>query len=262
MSMNKYSTLIVEKKKGVGIITLNRPDALNTLDTTTLSELSRAIDDLEGDADIKVVIMSGAGRAFVAGADIKEMKDMTPLDAKKFSTRGHDLFRKIENSRLPFIAAVNGHALGGGCELMMACDICIAAKKAKIGQPEINLGVLPGFGGTQRLPRLVGIGRAKELLYTGKIIEAEEAYAMGLVNQVIDEEKLMDEAQKLANVIASKSSLIIQWIKSVVNDGINSDLEKACSLEKTIFALCFATHDQKEGMTAFLEKRPARFRDK
>ena len=261
MSMNKYATIIVEKKEGVGIITLNRPDSLNTLNTATLSELSTSIDDLEEDSDIKVVILSGAGRAFVAGADIKEMKDMTPLEAKEFSTRGHDLLKKIEESRLPFIAAVNGHALGGGCEIMMACDIRIAAKKAKIGQPEINLGVLPGFGGTQRLPRLVGTGRAKELLYTGKIIEAEEAHAMGLVNQVVEGEKVMDEAQKLAIMIAGKSSLIIHWIKSVVNDGINIDLEKACSLEKTLFSLCFSTHDQKEGMTAFLEKRPARFTD-
>ncbi len=261
MSMNKYSTIIVEKKEGVGIITLNRPDALNALNTVTLSELSTSIDELEEDSDIKVVIISGSGKAFVAGADIKEMKDMTPLEAKKFSTRGHDLLKKIENSRLPFIAAVNGHALGGGCELMMACDIRIAAKKSKIGQPEINLGVLPGFGGTQRLPRLVGTGRAKELIYTGKIIEAEEAHAMGLVNQVVDMEKLMDEVLKLAHMIASKSALIIHWIKSVVNTGINMDLEKACSLEKTIFSLCFSTHDQKEGMTAFLEKRPARFTD-
>ena len=146
MSMNKYATIIVEKKEGVGIITVNRPDSLNTLNTATLSELSTSIDEFEEDSDIKVVILSGAGRAFVAGADIKEMKDMTPLEAKEFSTRGHDLLKKIEESRLPFIAAVNGHALGGGCELMMACDIRIAAKKAKIGQPEINLGVLPGLG--------------------------------------------------------------------------------------------------------------------
>jgi len=261
MSINKYSTIIVEKKEGVGIITLNRPDALNALNTATLSDLSTSINELEEDKDIKVVILLGAGKAFVAGADIKEMKAMTPLEAKKFSTRGHDLLKKIEKSRLPFIAAVNGHALGGGCELMMACDIRIAAKKSKIGQPEINLGVLPGFGGTQRLPRLVGTGRAKELLYTGKIIEAEEAHAMGLVNQVVDREKLMDEAQQMALMIASKSSLIIQWIKSVVNTGMNIDLENACQLEKTIFSLCFASHDQKEGMTAFLEKRPARFKD-
>ena len=213
MSMNKYSTIIVEKNEGVGIITMNRPDALNTLNTATLSELSTSINELEKDRNIKVVILRGTGKAFVAGADIKEMKDMTPLEAKKFSARGHDLLKKIENSRLPFIAAVNGHALGGGCELMMACDIRIAAKKSKIGQPEINLGVLPGFGGTQRLPRLVGTGRAKELLYTGKIIEAEEAHAMGLVNQVVDREQLMDEAQKMALMIASKSSLIIHWIK-------------------------------------------------
>jgi enoyl-CoA hydratase len=259
--MTKYSTIILEKTEGVGIITLNRPDALNALNTATLVELSSAIEELENDTGIKVVLLTGAGKAFVAGADIKEMKDMTPLSAQKFSTQGHDVLKKIEDSRLPFIAAVNGHALGGGCELMLACDIRIAAKNAKIGQPEINLGVLPGFGGTQRLPRLIGRGLAKELLYTGKIITAEEAHSMGLVNTVVEEEKLMDETRKLAKVIASKSSLITHWIKSVVNDGINMDIEKACSLEKTFFSLCFATHDQKEGMTAFLEKRPARFTD-
>ncbi len=261
MSMNKYATLILEKKERVGIITLNRPDALNTLNAATLSELSTAIDELEKDAEIKVALLTGTGKAFVAGADIKEMKDMTPVQAKKFSAQGHDLLKKIEDSRLPLIAAVNGHALGGGCELMLACDIRIASKNAKMGQPEINLGVIPGFGGTQRLPRLVGIGQAKELLYTGKIIGAEEAQAMGLVNKVVDGEKLMDETLKLANTIASKSSLIIHWMKSVINDGINIDIEKACSLEKTMFSLCFATHDQKEGMKAFLEKGTARFKD-
>ena len=261
MSTNKYSSILVEKKEGVGILTLNRPDALNALNTATLSELSHAIDELENDTDIKVVILTGAGKAFVAGADIKEMKDMTALEAKEFSARGHEVLGKIEKSRLPFIAAINGHALGGGCELMLACDIRIAAKNAKMGQPEINLGVLPGFGGTQRLPRLVGPGWAKELLYTGKIINADEAYTMGLINRVVEGDELINETMQLATVITHKSSLIIEWIKSVVNEGINMDIDKACSLEKTIFSLCFATHDQKEGMKAFLEKRQPHFKD-
>jgi len=259
MNMTKYSTLTVEKKEQVCIITINRPDALNALNTATLTELTGAIDDLEKDLSIRVAILTGAGRAFVAGADIKEMAGMAPLEAKAFSTMGHDLLRKMEKSRLPFIAAVNGHALGGGCELMMACDFAIAAHQAKIGQPEINLGVIPGFGGTQRLPRLVGPARAKELLFTGKIIDAAEAYTLGLVNRVTEGSQLLEETLKIASVIASKSPLTISWLKQVINEGMMIDLETACSMEKTIFSLCFSTHDQKEGMAAFLEKRPPVF---
>jgi enoyl-CoA hydratase len=260
MNTAKYSTLTVEKKEQVCILTINRPDALNALNTVTLTELTEAIDDLEKDLSITVVILTGAGRAFVAGADIKEMTEMTPLEAKEFSAKGHTLARKMEKSRLPFIAAVNGHALGGGCELMMACDFAIAAKQAKIGQPEINLGVIPGFGGTQRLPRLVGPARAKELLYTGKIIDAAEAHTLGLVNRVTEDSQLLTEALKIASVIASKSPLTISWLKQMVTEGMMIDLETACSLEKTVFSLCFSTHDQKEGMKAFLEKRPPGFK--
>ena len=259
MTTAKYSTLMIEKKEHVCILTINRPDALNALNSTTLTELTEAIDDLERDMSIRVVILTGAGRAFVAGADIKEMTEMTPVEAKEFSAKGHDLLQKIEKSRLPFLAAVNGHALGGGCELMMACDFAIAAHQAKIGQPEINLGVIPGFGGTQRLPRLVGPARAKELLYTGKIIDAVEAQTLGLVNRVTEGSQLLEETLKIAFVIASKSPLTISWLKQTVNEGMMIDLETACSLEKTIFSLCFSTHDQKEGMKAFLEKRPPVF---
>ncbi len=260
MNMNK--NILLEKDDGIGIIKINRPDVLNALNMETLDEISISIDDLEKDESIKVAIITGVGRAFIAGADIKEMKEMNPLEAREFSERGHSLLKKIENSRLPFIAAVNGHALGGGCELLMACDLCIASNNAKIGQPEINLGIHPGFGGTQRLPRIVGKMKAKELLFLGNIIDADEAYRIGLVNKVVESEKLMDEVKKLAMTITKKSSIPIKFIKSLVNEGSNVDLSTACSLEKSYFSTSFSTEDQKEGMEAFLEKRKPAFKGK
>ena len=186
-----YRNIIVDKKESIGKIKMNRPDALNALNKETLEELSKAIDELEADKNIKVAILTGEGKAFIAGADIKQMKEMSPSEAKKFAQTGHALLMKIEDSRLPFIAAVNGFALGGGCEVMMACDIIIAATGAKIGQPEINLGIHPGFGGTQRLPRFVGRIKAKELLLTGDIIYAEEAHKIRLVNMVVSDDKIL-----------------------------------------------------------------------
>ena len=257
-----YKNIVVEKKEGIGTITINRPNVLNALDNDTLIELSAAFDELEKDKEVKVVILTGADKAFIAGADIKQMKNMTPLQAKTFAETGHSLLRKIEESRLVVIAAVNGYALGGGCEVMMACDIAIAARNAKIGQPEINLGIHPGFGGTQRLPRLVGRMKAKELLLTGDNLTADEAYRIGLVNRVVDDEKLMEEVEKLAKKIASKSSVQTAFIKTLVNKGVDVDLQTACSLEVSYFATSFSTEDQKEGMTAFLEKRKPVFRGK
>ena len=257
-----YKNIIVEKKDGIGTIKVNRPEAMNALDTNTLKELSVAVDELEHDKNIKVSIITGVGKAFIAGADIRQMKDMTPLEAKSFAEMGHDLLMKIEKSRLPFIAAINGYALGGGCELMMACDIVIASEKAKIGQPEINLGIHPGFGGTQRLPRLVGKIKAEELLLTGSTIDAKEAHNIGLVNKVVDGDNLLDEVQKLAQNIAQKSSVQTAFIKSLVNKGINIDLQSACSLEISYFSSSFSTEDQKEGMNAFLEKRKPIFKGK
>lgn len=257
-----YKNIIVEKKDGIETITINRPNVLNALNIETIGELSKAVDELEEDKKMKVAVLTGKGKAFIAGADIKQMKDMSPLEAKEFAEIGHSLLMKIENSRLPFIAAVNGYALGGGCEVMMACDIVIASASAKIGQPEVNLGIHPGFGGTQRLPRLVGKAKAKELLLTGDTIGAEEALRIGLVNKVVDNDKLAEETEKLAQKIAAKSSVQTDFIKSLVNKGTDIDLPSACSLEISYFSSSFSTEDQKEGMTAFLEKRKPIFKGK
>jgi enoyl-CoA hydratase len=258
-----FKNLKIEKKDGIATIKINRPQVLNALNKDTISELTTAVEELDADKNVKVVILTGEGnKAFIAGADIKQMAEMTPLEGKKFAELGHNMLMKIENSRLPFIAAINGYALGGGCEVLMACDICIAAKSAKIGQPEINLGVHPGFGGTQRLPRLVGRMKAKELLFTGKNIDAEEAYKIGLVNKVVDDDKLMETAQKLAGQIAGKSTVQTAFIKSLVNKGTDIDINTACALEISYFSSSFSTKDQKEGMKAFLEKRKPEFKGK
>ena len=257
-----YKNIIVEKKDGVATIKINRPKVLNALNLETIIELSDAVKDLGEDEKIKVAILTGEGKAFIAGADISQMADMTPLEAKEFSDKGHCLLSRIEKSRLPFIAAVNGFALGGGCETLMACDIVIASKNAKLGQPEINLGISPGFGGTQRLPRLVGRMKAKELLLTGRNIGAEEALNIGLVNMIVDDEKLIETAQNIAGKIASKSSVQTNFIKALVNKGMDVDLRTANSLEVSYFSSSFSTHDQKEGMKAFLEKRKANFKGK
>jgi len=257
-----YANIIVEKKENIGIIKVNRPNNLNALNKDTILELTKAVEELEKDKNVKVAILTGEGKAFIAGADIKQMKDMTPSEAKKFAQMGHKLLMDIENSRLPFIAAVNGYALGGGCEVMMACDICIASASAKIGQPEINLGIHPGFGGTQRLPRLVGRMKAKELLLTGDNIDASEAYRIGLVNMVVPYEKIMEEAEKIASKIASKSTVQTDFIKSLVRKGMDMELADACSLEISYFSSSFSTEDQKEGMSAFLEKRKPNFKGK
>jgi len=258
-----YKNIIVEKKDGIGTIKINRPKVLNALNKDTILELIKAVAELDKDKNVKVVILTGEGdKAFIAGADISQMKDMSPLEAKEFAEMGHNLLMNIESSRLPFIAAINGFALGGGCEVLMACDICIAGSSAKIGQPEINLGIHPGFGGTQRLPRLVGRMKAKELLLTGRNIDAEEACRIGLVNMVVEDDKLTETVEKMAGKIASKSTVQTDFIKSLVNKGADIDLHSACALEISYFASSFSTEDQKEGMTAFLEKRKPTFKGK
>ena len=257
-----FTNIIMEKKNQVGYITINRPQVLNALNIDTLRELSSAVDELEKDTDIKVAVITGKDKAFVAGADIKQMKDMSTLEAKKFGELGHGLMNRIEGSRLPFIAAVNGFALGGGCELMMACDIVLASANAKIGQPEINLGIHPGFGGTQRLPRLVGSTKAKELLFTGDTIDATEALRIGLVNKVVEHEHLMEETEKLASKIAAKSPIQTTFIKELVNKGTQVDLPSGCAMEISYFSASFSTMDQKEGMSAFVEKRKPVFKGK
>jgi len=258
-----YKNILVGKNEGIATIIINRPKMLNALNTATIDDLSNAFSDLEKDRNIRVVILKGAGeKAFIAGADIKEMKDMNVLEAKKFSEAGHHMLSCIRQSRLPFIAMVNGYALGGGCEVLMSCDITIAGRNAKFGQPEINLGISPGFCGTQCLPRLVGRSKAKELLLTGRNLDAEEAFRIGIVNMVVDNDKLEEETLKLAKNIASKSSVQTAFIKALVNRGTDIDMHSACALEVSYFSSSFSTYDQKEGMAAFLEKRKPVFKGK
>jgi len=256
-----YKNIIVKEDGGVALITVNRPRVMNALNTETINELITAVKNLEKNKEVKVVILTGEGKAFIAGADINEMKDMTPVQAKAFSELGGELIGSIEKSRLPFIAAVNGYTLGGGCEVMMACDIAIASTTAVIGQPEINLGIPPGFGGTQRLPRLIGKMKAKEMLFTGEYLNASEAFSMGLVCGVVEPDQLMEKALALADKIKSKSNLQISFIKSLVNTGMETDIISACRLETALFSLSFSTKDQKEGMSAFLGKRKPVFKD-
>jgi len=258
-----YTNIKIEKKEGFATLKINRPQALNALNKDTLNDISKAIDELNKDKKIKAVILTGEGdKAFIAGADIKQMVNLTPVEAKEFSELGHGVLNKIESSRLIFIAAINGYALGGGCETLMACDIAIASKSAIIGQPEINLGISPGFGGTQRLPRLVGRMKAKELILTGQNLDADEACKIGLVNIVVDDEKLIKVSEKIASKVVSKSGIQTCFIKELINKGTDIDLNTALALEISYFSSSFSTYDQKEGMNAFIEKKKPIFKDK
>ncbi|MBP2645499.1 MAG: 3-hydroxybutyryl-CoA dehydratase [Firmicutes bacterium] len=261
--MSEYVNLLFSNENGIGTITINRPKVLNALNLDTLKELDSLLDKIAKDSSVKVVIITGSGeKAFVAGADIASMQPYTALEGRSFAKAGQAVFNKLENLPQPVIAAINGFALGGGCELVMACDIRIAAENAKFGQPEVSLGITPGFGGTQRLPRLIGKGRAKELLFTGDTIDAQEAYRLGLANKVISREELMETAKALAEKIMSRSPKAVELCKAAVNEGMDTDLETAVAYEAEVFGLCFATADQKEGMTAFIEKRKAAFSGK
>jgi enoyl-CoA hydratase len=252
--------LLYEKIDEIGIITMNRPKSLNALNAATLQELDTILSDIATDFSTKVVIIRGGGdKAFVAGADITEMQTLTALEARSFGKLGQKVFNKLENLPQPVIAAIQGFALGGGCELAMACDIRIASDKAKFGQPEVILGVTPGFAGTQRLSRLVGKGIAKELLFVGDQIDAIEAYRLGLVNRIVPAESLIDTAMAMAKKIVSRAPVAVQLCKAAVNEGMDMDLDSATAYEAEIFGLCFATEDQKEGMAAFVEKRKANF---
>ncbi|MBP2073355.1 short-chain-enoyl-CoA hydratase [Thermoanaerobacterium butyriciformans] len=254
------NNVVFNKDDGVAIITINRPKSLNALNYETLKELDSALDKAEDDKDVKVVIITGSGeKAFVAGADIAEMKNMTPLEAKKFSEYGQSVFRKIETLSKPVIAAVNGFALGGGCELSMACDIRIASKNAKFGQPEVGLGIIPGFSGTQRLPRIIGTSKAKELIFTGEMINSDEAYRIGLISKIVELSDLIEESKKLAKTIMSKSQIAISLAKEAINKGMETDIDTGNTIEAEKFSLCFTTEDQKEGMNAFSEKRTPKF---
>ena len=257
-----YTKLIIEKKEKVCIVYINNPQTLNALNSAVLEELDRAFSEIAADDGISAVILTGAGKAFVAGADISQMSTMNAAQGKAFGEYGAAVFRKIELLDKPVIAAVNGYALGGGCELAMCCDIRIASAKAKFGQPEVGLGITPGFSGTQRLPRIVGPGKAKELIYTAGIIDAAEACRIGLVNKVTEPEALMDEAMEMAAKIASKAPIAVKYSKQAINKGMQTDMDTAISIEAGLFGLCFSSEDQKEGMRAFLEKRAPDFKNK
>ena len=252
--------LLEQPEPGIHLLTLNRPKALNALNSVTLDELAHAIAQVAADESARVLLVTGAGdKAFVAGADIAEMQNFTPEQGEAFSARGSRAFAKLEALAIPVIALVNGYALGGGCELALACDWIIASERAAFGQPEVNLGVSAGFGGTQRLPRKIGSARAMELLVTGRQVKADEALAIGLVNQVVPAAEIMRKGLEIARLIASKGPLAVRYTKEAVMRGADMDLTEALALESSLFGRCCTTQDQKEGMRAFLEKRPAKF---
>lgn len=248
-----YLNLVIEGR--IGILTVTRPEALNALNSEVLRDLDAAVDAVEKNAEIDVVILTGDGRSFVAGADIGEMKDFGAVEGKGFGDEGNRVFMKLENMTKPVICAVNGFALGGGCELAMSCDIRLVSEKAKFGQPEVGLGITPGFGGTQRLPRIVGMGRAMELILTARTIGASEAKEIGLVNAVYPPEELMAKAMEMANAIAAQAQIAVRQSKRCIRKGMQTDIATAVAYEAEAFGLCFATEDQTEGMMAFLEKR-------
>lgn len=258
-----YRNLLFEKEGSIGLLTINRPQVLNALNREAMTEISQVVSKIATDPEVAVLIITGAGeKSFVAGADISEMRTLSALEGRAWSKFSQATFNAIENLPQPVIAAVNGYALGGGCELAMSCDIRIASDKAKFGQPEVLLGVVAAFAGTQRLPRLVGKGRAKELLFTGDQIDAAEACRIGLVNKVVPAGELLTAAKALAAKIISRGPVAVQLCKAAVNEGLDMDLESAQAYEAEVFGLCFATADQKEGMNAFVEKRPAKFTGK
>lgn len=259
----ELKNVILEKEGNLAIVTINRPKALNALNSETLADLDVVITDLENDNNIYCVILTGSGeKSFVAGADISEMKELNEYQGKDFGILGNRVFRRLENLEKPVIAAISGFALGGGCELAMSCDIRIASEKAKFGQPESGLGITPGFGGTQRLPRIVGMGKAKELIYTGAIVKADEALRIGLVNKVVNLESLMEEARSMANMIIANAPIAVKLCKDAINRGMQVDMDSAIKIEAEDFGKCFNTEDQVEGMSAFLERRSKNFRNK
>jgi enoyl-CoA hydratase len=254
------SSVRVEEEGHLAIVTVNRPEKLNALDASVIAGLHEAFSELESAGRVRCAILTGAGeKAFVAGADIASMQSMTEAEARAFAQRGHAVGELMERARFPIIAAVNGFALGGGCELALACDFIHASERARFGQPEVKLGVIPGFGGTQRLPRRIGIGRARELVYSGAVIGAEEALRIGLVNAVHAHDVLMGKVRELAGTIAQMGPCAIAEAKRVMREGEEQELARANAIEIEGFARGFTTADQKEGMKAFLEKRAARF---
>jgi len=259
----EFENLILEKEDDLAILYINRPKAMNALNAETLYEMEAAVKDVKADSNIKVMIVTGMGeKSFVAGADITFLVSLSPAEGRFFSDLGERIMRQFELLEKPVIAAINGYALGGGCELAMSCDLRLASETAIFALPEVGLGVIPGFGGTQRLPRLIGEGRAKELIYTTSVIKAQEAYRIGLVNQVYPLDQLMDEAKKLAKKIASKAPLAVGYAKFAINKGLQVDIDTAMSIESDMFGMCCATTDKTEGMGAFIEKRKPQFMGK
>jgi enoyl-CoA hydratase len=257
----EYKNILFDVKGNVAILKFNRPKALNAVNPDVFHEMNDTIDRIEEDSSIKVLILTGQGeKAFVAGADIAYMIDLSPLQARKFSLDGQDLLFRLERLPIPVIACVNGFALGGGCEIAMACDFIYASENAKFGQPEINLGLIPGFGGTQRLSRLLGKAMAKELCMTGVMISAREARDIGLVNKVFPQDKLWEETMKTANIMAKKGKVMLKAIKDCIERGYDVDLRDGCYMESDAFGLVATSADRKEGMTAFLEKREPEFK--
>ena len=258
-----FQNIIVEKNPPVAAVTINRPDKLNALNTATFLELEKAFEDIREDPAIRGVLVKGAGdKAFVAGADISEIRNLGLREGTEFSRLGQRVFHLIETLNKPVIALINGFALGGGCEFTMACHLRLATPQSKFGQPEVNLGLIPGYGGTQRLPRLVGRGRALELLLTGDMIDAQRAYEIGLLNRIVEAEQLEETGKKLLNKILAKGPLAVKNVLEVVHRGLNGTLEEGVALESDYFGMTCATDDMKEGTGAFLEKRKPEFKGK
>ncbi|WP_282929464.1 enoyl-CoA hydratase-related protein [Anaerococcus sp. Marseille-Q7828] len=257
-----YNTIKYEVNEHIAKITMNRPKALNALNSEVLDELDKCLDEIKANNDLRVLIITGEGRSFIAGADIKEMSDLGGLEAKAFGNKGLSVFRKIETLPIPVIAAVNGFALGGGCELAMSCDIRIASNKALFGQPEVGLGLIPGFGGTQRLQRLVGQGWAKYLIYSAENIKADKALEIGLVQDVVEVEELEERVNTLAEAIASKAPIAEKLAKEAINQGGQVDIDQAMRIEENAFGLVFTTEDKNIGTQAFINKEKAEFQNK
>lgn len=258
----EYKEILVERYEKVMTIKINRPEAMNSLNTDVLKELDEAVRNFENDHRVHVLIITGEGKAFVAGADIKAMSTMNLEEGRKFGAFGQEVFRRIERMEKPSIAAVNGFALGGGCELALCCDIRIASQRAKFGQPEVGLGITPGFSGTQRLSRVLGAAKAKELILTGDIIGAKEALELRLVNKLVEPDDLLACANEMATKIANNGPLAVRYSNLAIKRGLDTDIDTGIAIEAEFFGMCFATQDQKEGMKAFLEKRTPAFKGK
>lgn len=258
----QFETLKIAVEGSAGVITISRPQAMNALSNQTLEDLSDAIEQLRLNASVRGIVITGEGKAFVAGADIAQMQPYGALEGHAYAEKAQSVFTRIERLEKPVIAAVNGYALGGGCELALSCDIRIASEKAVFGQPEVNLGVVPCFGGTQRLPRVVGVGMAKEIMFTGRMVKAEEAAAIRLVNRVVAPDALLNEAKALIEQIGEKGPIAVAYTKAAINKSMDLDMDSGLEVERALSAITFATEDKQEGMDAFLEKRTAKFQNK